>query len=426
MSTQRTSYDFSRNKALWEVDDTFLENPRSKFDKTSSPLIEATVEMWGCYQFDQVKHFPEAMIHFVTNFVGTMGIIPSKYTNIGDVCSSILCRIDYEEPYFFLVDTLIQMSHNELTHSYRHRGTGDILNPARLETFKINREWTFKPFWDVKKVMEEPRIVEFLSHNIIPSQFKSRDEAILALFAKIGTIVWGNVSWLEGMVEEAISSHAENLIYDNRVAHDEQANADVHDALADDKLFWMAGALGLVTWLKGPNAVSFLTQYHTIYDNLLCVNDDGTVTPWPDTGDEVVVDSSTIYTHKDLEFLPNRPADTCMCCKIQTHCSKELNVTALLNPTCSCGQTLDPMVTDDPYGYHNHRNCQAYKEAHPVRTGFVCQRCIFMTVNQLGQHTKCGRTICPAVTCPHHMGPLARVQALTHQRTKQLTAPQRG
>lgn len=438
MHSQRTSYDYAKNAALWEVDDSFLSDPQAKFQKTCQPLLEATVEMWGCYQFDQVKVMPREMLEFVSNFTESLGLVPSRFSSVKNICHVILSRIDYEEPYFFLVDTLIQMSHNELTHAYRHKKTGDILNPARLETFRLERDWKFRPFWDVKAIMEEPRIINFLNNNVIPTKpnpngfgppvplFESREEALLSLFSKIASVVWGQFGWLENMVEEALSQEMENVIYDERVTNDAHARDEVMSCLAHDKLFWMAASLGLVTWLKGPKAVRFLTEYHTVYDNLLRINDDGTLTPWPDTGDEVIIDGSIIYTHKDLECLPNRAPDICARCGVHAHCSKELNLTALMHPTCSCGGTIDPTIIEEVYGHHNSRDCQPYRNAHAIRTGFVCQRCIFVTVNQLGDHTKCGRTICPAVTCPHHMGPHARVQALTHQRTKQLTAPQRG
>lgn len=426
MHTQKTSYDFSRNAELWKVDDTFLAHPGEKFHKISSPLIEATVEMWGQYMFDNVKTFPQEMLKFVDNFTRTLGIVSSKYTSVKDVCEAVLCRIDYEEPYFFLVDCLIQTSHNELLHTYRHKKTGDILNPARLETFKLELGWKFQPFYNVKMVMEQPKIVDFINKNIIPPQFGSREEALVALFSKIASIVWGDVKWLESMVEEAINSHTENLVYSEKTAHDERAHAEVTGSMDHDKLFWMAGALAVITWMKGPAALPFLTTYHQIYDQLLDIGDDGSVFPREGTGHEVIIDGCNIYTHEHLDFLPNQPADICRCCGVQTHCSKEINITALQHPTCSCGGTLDPMVVEEVYGYHNTRNCQAHRERYPIRTGFVCQRCIFVTVNQLGGHTKCGRSICPAVTCPHHLGPHARIQALTYQRTKQLTAPQRG
>lgn len=432
MNTQRVSYDISRNAKLWEVDDTFIDNPHSKFHKEHSALIEVTVEQWGMYQFDQMVKLPRELVEFVNKFTASLGIIPSQFTDATDVADAIIHRIDYEEPYFFLVDMLVNITHEEFTHTYRHRKTGDVLNPGRIEIFELNPKWDFKPYHVVRSIMEHPETVAFLNGSYVPPKFKDRDEALGALFSRISEVVWGKIGWLEDMVEQALDGHVENMVYDERRNQNEHSHGSITSAMTHDGLFWLAGALATITWLKSPAAVPFITDFHVVYDRLLCVNDNGTVSPWPESGGKVVVDGVDVYTMKQLECLPHRKPDTCACCGAAVHCTKELNITSLMHPTCSCGETLDPTDPDTVYssmsgqGKHNGRNCQEYREKYPARTGFVCQRCIFMTINKMGDHTKCGRTICPAVSCPHHMGNMARVAALTHQRTKQLTAPHRG
>lgn len=407
---------------LWDVDDTCLFNPESKHTKCHSAIAEFTVEQWGYYQFDNAK-IPKAMVEFVTRFVRMLGVESSKYSDIDDVCNIMVARIEWMEPYFFLCDMLINMSHNELKHTYRHRATGDILDPSKIETFQIDRTWDFKPYHAVRKILEHPDMVRFINSDYVPTNYRSREEALMALLDRISNIVWGRYNWLDDLVEEVLDQQIENLAYDHKINDDDELLRARRD-LADDRLFWIAGTLGVMTWLKGPQALPFLVTHHIVYDQLLCLNDNGSVSPWPDTGDEVIIDGQDIYTHKQLEFLPNRRPDTCVCCGAEVHCTKMVNLTALKFPLCSCGETLDPL-RDDVYGYHDRRDCQPYRQRYPSRRGFVCQRCIFVTVNNLADYTKCGRALCPATKCPHHMGNAARVAALTKQRTNQLTAPTR-
>jgi hypothetical protein len=419
MNQQNARHNLLNNQNLWKVDDTFIDHPHEKFHKEHSPLIEMTVEQWGCYQFDNVRRLPAEMLSFVEKLTTGLGIIPSKYSSIEDVCSSILRSVDYAEPYFFLVDTLVRITHDEFTHTYRHKKTGDVLNPGKIEIYELDPTWDFRPFHEVRKILNSREVLEFLNGSYIPPQFSSREEALESLFARISSIVWGDIRWFEETVEQALENHIEGVIYSEK----QQDCYDASHAAHDDRTFWMAAALGVITWLKGPAALPFITEYHLIYDRLLCLNDNGTVSPLDRGGGRVVVDGVDVYTLEHLECIPNRAPDTCSCCGALVHCTKDINITALLHPVCSCGGMLDPTDTDT-YSDHIGRNCQTYRQVHPPRTGFACQRCIFMTVNQMDNQAKCGRTLCPAVTCPHHMGAGARIHALTQQRTKQLTAPQ--
>jgi hypothetical protein len=408
------------NRELWEVNDLFIEHPERKHEKNHNPFVEYTVSNWDGFQFDNARP-PKKMIEFVAGFMRQLNTTPSELSKVEDVCEDILHRIEYEDPYFFLVDMMVSMSRKELAHTYRNKTTGDLLDPARIETFALDRRWNFGPFWAVKHLLERPDVVGFLNGRSVPPQFASYEDAKAKLLIKISTAVWGDITWLDNIIDNILRERHDELIY--RSHFGERVTSRTVEI---DRLFWLAGALGAVTWLKGPHAIPFLVQHHMIYYELLELNDDGTVSPIEGTRDEAVVDGTAVYTLNDLDLLPNVKPDTCMGCGVSLHCTKLINVTALKHSQCSCGRPVDPMEVGDDTTYHNRHACLDYNEKHPRRTGFVCQRCIFKTINALPEPLKCGRAICPALNCPHHMGPAARLAALTHQRTKQLTAPSRG
>jgi hypothetical protein len=423
MHTSQQPFNRAINQQLWTVDDNFIDHPGEKFERTFSPLVEATVEQWGCFQFDSAT-LPDKLYGFVERFVKMLGIPNSKFSSVPDACNQVLHRVEYEEPYFFLVDTRIQLERGEALHTYRHRKTGDFLDPSRLEIFRLERGWDYKPYLTIKNMMEHPGMRAFLERNVMPPGFKDRDAAMLALLSKMSEVVWGPFGWLQNFVSEMLSNYEECYMYDSEVVPDAHAREEFSDAIQRDFPFWMACALGLMTWCKGPDALEFLMQYHIIYDQLLYMRDDGLIVPVPGTGDEVIVEGANVYTHLNLEKTENRRADTCVRCGVHTHCTKYMNLTALTHRTCSCGLPVNPMDTgDDIHKDHNYgRDCQEYFSQHPPRQGYICQRCLFATVNNMDPDMQCGRASCPAINCPHHQGAAMRLRALTQQRTRQLTA----
>lgn len=416
----RSEYLKQQQNKLWEVEDAFIDRPELKLHKKTSPLIEMTVENWGTYQFENAPSPPE-MVQFVRSFVDMLHLEP-VYTCVEDVCHFITCHIEYEEPYFFLVDTLVQLSHNEFANSYKHRKTGIILDLAMLETYRLVRGWEFKPYHTVRNMMDHPGMQLFLTNNVIPPQFKDREHALTELLKKISEVVWGPFGWLDDFVERQFDNfidgiEAEALRRERPDIHEEE----LYSVIRGDYLFWLAATLGVMTWLKGPAAVGFLAEYHIIYGKLLGTTKEGKAYPLEGTGDEAIVDGIDVYTRNDLEFIPGRSPDTCVCCGVEAHCTKHLNITALFSPTCSCGEWVDPH-DQDLHVHHSSKNCRPYRDTYPEKTGYVCQRCIFKAVNKLPQDIRCGRAVCPALRCPHHMGADARVRALTIARTRQLTS----
>jgi len=410
---------------LWKVNDDFLEVPEEKFTKRTSPIVEITTETWECSQFDYVIQqgkLPRDLLEFVDGFVSELRISCSEFSSVRDACNEVIRRIEYSEPYFFLVDTLVQLEYDASLITYQHRVTKDILDPTRMEVFKYQPGWDFKPYKVIQNMMEHEGMRHFLRNNVIPPQFKDREAAMKHILSKMSEVVWGSFGWLENFVDEMLNDHLECFIYEDRRVKDVYDRTRVQDGLAGDYLFWLACTLGVMTWFKSPRALPFLARYHIIYSSLFDVGDNGKLIPDVKTGGEAIVDGCSIYTLADLEKLPNQAPDTCVLCGIATHCSKHVNVTALRHPLCSCGDVINPLHSGNHAYDHYSMACEAYRRVHPPRSGYVCQRCMFNAVNNLGDGFACGRAICPAVKCPHHPGQAARLRALTQQRTKQLTA----
>lgn len=221
--------ELNSHDKLWDVNDTFIDSPGMKFTKNHSPLIEATVEQWGHYQFDNAP-IPHEMETFVERFVDMLGITGSKYSSVRDVCHAILLRTEYDQPYFFLVDMPIKLVHNELMHTYRHKKTGSVLNPANVEIFALDREWDFRPYEAVKSIMEQPEIKAFREGRYLPAQFESREAAMESLLIRISNIIWGDYG-ISDFVESALCNHEEGLIYEDRCVDGDEA----HDIRKDRK-----------------------------------------------------------------------------------------------------------------------------------------------------------------------------------------------
>ena len=411
---------------LWAVEDNFIAHPECKIQKNTSPYIEATVESWGTYQFENAKAPPD-MLAFVEMFVRMLGIVPSQYSTVHGLCNDVMRHLEYSQPYYFTIDMPISLLNDaELTNTYRHRATGHMLDPSRIEIFQYVRGWEFTPYNVVKNMLEHPGMQHFLRSGQLPPMYKTREEALVSILNKVSEVVYGRFGWLEEFVEEVVGHHEEALIYDTHPAT-EIDRGEISDHLSRDWLFWLAGSLAVMTWFRGPKALPFLIQYHILYDQLLEYDDTaGTVREWAGTGGEAIVDCTNVYTHKQVEKVANRLPDTCSCCNVSTHCTKYLNLSAIQFPTCSCGQPVDPFETDNAYSGHSRLDCRPYASSYPIKAGYLCQRCLFKAINRIPGEVQCGRAACPATKCQHHMGIDYRLRALTQQRTHQLTSQQKS
>lgn len=418
MNTQNISSAFAQHPKLWKVNDAWLDDSSGKLERTHSSLTELTVEQWGCYPFDNAD-IPQDMLQFVTQFLIRLRFSKPVSCDLEEMCRMILTRIDYHDPYFFLIDTLIKPSHNELNHTYRDRKTGDILDATKIETFELDLEWKFTPFMAIGHL--------FRTHSLFTQNRWGDEKALVDFLKETCRAVWGDwEGYTKYFIDDVIEEYRQYEIFEGDNSSDPSHVSLAVQNLENEKWHWHAVGLGVAAWIKSQNALPWLVTYHPVYDSLLKLNDDFTVTPWPRSGNEAVIDGTSIYTHEHLEVLSGRKPDACACCGAEAHCTQYLNMTALFNPVCSCGGLIDPMDTACVYGTHNTRSCQPYKAKHQIRLGYVCQRCIWVSANRLETHTKCGRTICPAVNCQHHLGVGARMQALTKQRTMQLTSSQCG
>lgn len=423
MQTTVNNSSIINNPELWNIDDRLIDQPGRKFAKGGSPLIDATLEQWGCYQFDSAQT-PDSLIEFVDRLVKYLDLSHSKWVSVKDACDRVLHRIEYTEPYFFLVDTLIQLEHDENITTYRHRKTGDVMDPTRMEIFRVRPDWDFKPFKIIDGFLSDKRVEMFLRHNHIPSGFRDRNEALISIYKKMAEVIWGAYEGVEWLVEEMLENFAETTIYDSNLADDPHAREDLHSSIGRDYMFWMGCTLATMIWFKSPRALPFLVRHHVIYAELIDFDDNGRPIINPGTGAEAIIEGANVYTHLQLERIENRAPDTCSSCGTSMHCTKYVNMTALTHNKCSCGEYIDPLDTGDlAMNHFGRRDCQEYVRKYPAKHGYLCQRCMFTRINQMDPDIPCGRATCPATKCPNHQGQWARLRALTQQRTRQLTAP---
>jgi hypothetical protein len=360
----------------------------------------------------------------VEDFVARFGATPTEFSDVSGVVHYIISFLDFTEPYFLFVDMPVQVASNQLKYTYRHKKSGEVLDPIEMETFLVAPKWEFIPYKKALEVLEHPVTKQILRgeqvFNAAGNSLTKRD-----VLDKITELVWGPPGHLHAHVEDWLWRFYDELP-DSLPKMTDDVMQSLDSYQRKDNEFWTVAVVGALLWFKSPHSLRYLTEYHPIYWSVLRWDQEGnrfTVVPY--SGGEAVIWNWDVYTHNHLVVEANTPPGTCESCKTTLHCTKYLNATALFHPTCSCGSPVDP---EDVSGWkHGHSTqCQPYDTAHPSFAAFVCQRCIQMAVFDPGNRgRKCSRMECPATQCPHHAGQAAYIAHLTNRRRMLLThAPQ--
>lgn len=427
-------YQKKEERSIWQIDDSIYFNKKEKerFNDERSTIVEATLEQWGAGCFDniRVEDYPFELTRFINNFLSMFGVKQSHITKTEDFILQALHYIDYMQPYYCLVDTPVHLTKNHLDKTYKTKSTGETFDPNRIEIFRYNPDHDYKHYNLVKSLFDHEMTKKILRGERVFSQNLNRDMTKKDIYEKIVTIIYGNLNWYEDTVMEMFENYFEGEMYSlSPGATEAMRCAEIEAAARNDRQAWRLAILACFIWFKSPEALEFFIEYHPVYGSIFDYNrKSGKYEIADGSGGQILVDGVNIYTMRDVISYDAVPG-TCEACGVSVHCTQLLNLNAIVNPTCSCGERIDPFHIDPWNSYdavHRSHLCKPYKEKFPIRSGFVCQHCLYTKINGLPQEVKCGKAVCPNVQCPHHMGELARLRALTEMRTRQLTAPARN
>lgn len=399
------------SQSLWHVNDHELHHPGDRFEPQESAYIAATIES-GTGPLETAP-IPQGMILFAEDFVKHMGIAPTELSTMRDVADFVRHFLDYIEPYFLFTDMPVQLTGMQLTRTYRMKQSHSVLSPEDVEIFRVLQGFSFSSTQAIFSILEHPDTVRILRGE--PVYHSKTGERLTRedVLNRVMKALWGD---LQHHAEEALFQHYQDL--DTTRMEDTQIRSlDAYQQR--DQLFWYAGFLGCLLWVKSHHSLAYLVEYHPIYYSVLQLVK-GKLSLIPESGGEAIVYNYDIFTHAHVTVETSTPPGTCENCKSTLHCTKFINVNAIANPVCSCGKAVD---LEDRTGWgHGWSNlCESYRKSFPLLNAYVCQRCLYMAINRLPQDAKCGRKQCPATQCPHHLGYGAYVQAMSDRRRMLLT-----
>lgn len=420
-------------QSLWRVDDNELYKPGERFLTEESPYIRATIEQGqGPMELAPV---PKGLVAFTEDFVKRFGVISTEHCSVRDVVYRMMQFLDYTDPYFLFVNMPVQLVPNQLKFTYRHRSTGHVLDPSRVEIFQVVHGWNFQPYRDSVAVLEHPLTKAVLrgEHVLHPKtgQPLTREEVL----DRMAKGLWGPAEHIRAHVEDWLFHHYTDLEDELRAKQDELALDSMEACQRRDSFFWTVATVGCMLWFRSPHALPFLIDYHPIYGTVLYMTEDRQPRLVPYSGGEAVVSEWDVYNHTHLLVEKSAPPGTCECCKTTLHCTKYINATALKFPTCYCGKPVDPQKEryehDLSYSSVSKTPCSSYFTDHPEFWTFVCIRCMDATMQgrERDPQFRCGRSIkdaCPATQCSHHAGQGAYLAALRQRRSLSLQDMRQG
>lgn len=376
-----------------------------------APFVDATLEGWGHGTFDVINRIPQGLVEFVKFFCERLGIGVPLHCDIDQAIRCVFNHLDYDEPYFLFVDTLVQLIQGgNVLYTYKDKRTGSTYDPSKLEVFEVKRGWDFAPYARIKEILEDPDVLHVIAGGYKKHAKEDRAITIFDVLDLICSGLYGQGKWLYEEVEQWVyNMYMYGEVEDGILAHNE-----------GEVLRFYALTLATLAWLKSPRAVRFLVEVHPVYGMVLDWDHERDVAVIaPMSGGIALVDGTDIMTLQNVEAVKQEPG-TCDCCKQLLHCTNLVNLTALKYHNCACGEPLS--IDGDPYSnYHRKPICREFREKHPDLMAFACQRCLYMAVNHKPYDVKCGRAKCPAVDiCKHHLGAQARLRALTESRVKLL------
>lgn len=416
-STSERSMNYSQK--LWHVNDNELHKPGERFIGDSSPYLDTVIERSIAGPLESAP-IPKGLLIYIQDAVKMFGVVPSKYSSIEEVLYRVMRWLDFEEFYFLIFGSAVQLNSNQLKFTYRFKKDGAVLPPNNLECFSVTRSYDFPQYKACCEFLNHPSVVAALSGQTVMHHSKKEPITRRDVAEKMSEILYGDYGAIMAEVEQWLFTYYLSLESSRVMTDEEILSLDSERQL--DSIFWSVVTLSALMWFKSPYAIRFLSEYHQIYMKLLRWDEKtGKMAVIAASGGEVIVDGWDIYTRENLIVEENNPPGTCECCKLTLHCTKYINAQALFHGECSCGNSV-PIEDTDFSGHDWKGGCSSYLNAHPPFNAFVCQRDIYAAVNhRRPEETKCPRAICPAIECPHHMGNRALAHELTKRRMHQLT-----
>jgi hypothetical protein len=422
-----SEYERNRVKAqtLWKVDDSLIERPELRFKPDTTPFMENILE-GGSGPLEGAS-IPTGLILFTEDLCRMFGVGPTKYVAVNDVIGVLMSYLDYTEPYYLLVDSLVTVTNGPLHKTYRREETGSVLAPDKIETFEVQRGYNFPLFDAATKFLALPGTKAILEGKMVMHKQKNVPATKMDILEKLSEILWGSQFWLQYNVDEWISNHSDDITYtlEQKGIYNP---TDVDLVLQQSRGLWLVATIASLMWLRSPYSVRFLVDSHPIYWAVLRWDEtENKLKIREGSGGEAVVYGWDVYTHAHLNVSENELPGTCCCCGQQLHCTKYVNTNAIMNPICSCGEPLEIEIGSDFERYYNHSRpeCEPYHRTYPPIKAFMCQRCLYVKIYKKPDNTGCGRAGCPNTSCPHHMGKGMFIRELTRNRTAMLPHIQR-
>jgi hypothetical protein len=285
-----------------------------------------------------------------------------------------------------------------------------------VEVFKANENHVYRQYEDVRGFLGLPQVEavlrgEWVDHPKSPGNAYTKTDVI----RHISRLLWGSEMFVEHWREEWRYAYYEDC--ETPVGISSEAKSRL---IASEALFWDVAMIATLTWIRSPHALPFLIQYHPIYYAVFDYNaDNNTVKVVPGSGGVAFAVGWSVYTLAEIEVERGVEGGSCVGCKQPLHCTKLIHVRATTQPVCYCGTERAIDVSEAYMIRHKTIQCDRYNKDFPDhnRAEYVCIRCLFNRMNKLHEETRCGRTLCPAVKCPHHMGQQAYLRAITHRKT---------
>lgn len=412
----------SGQPSLWEVGTGENFNPERRFRAKGSPLTDMVLDT-GTSILEGVI-FPQGLMVFLEQkFLPRLNLHSSGLVSLEDIVRAVFIYLDWQEPYFHLVDMPVSLVENSMDSTYKLKENGSVLDPEKLEVFEVKRGWNFPHYTYAHKILTDPLTAAVCSGQRVMNPKNGLVRmTILDILQPIVASVFSQWTYFEGQVDEWMSNYYEDLPYSEKYSREHSSVHEAREAMEQDTMLWYAVTAGIMTWFKSPHGLKFLVEKHPIYSAVLDWNYD-TNLPMisPGSGGIAIVNGMTIYTENDVERLPAVMPGTCCVLNVPLHCTRLVNVKAVLS-SCDCGHPRSLFI-EEYWEDHQHSKpvCRDWERRNPPQMTFVSLGALTNVINKKDSKTPCQKFSCAATNCPLHAGYQARVWALTQQRTKMLT-----
>lgn len=418
--------------ALWDVEDRASNNPGARFHQQgyTNPYMELVYETNGTSPMDHAP-VPRGLVNFLQMyFLPKLNITDPLSSGPEDVIATIWRFLDWQEPYFYLIDMPVSLVQDGTRYTYRQKTRDgklrDTLDPRKLEVFEVQRGWKFDHYHKAKAMLEHETVQRVVRGEQILHKKENRPLSVTDVLDQICRVVWGApLTQLEGYVCEWLDGYYEDLVYNHKRTPDENAASKWADERELSFVFWLAAAVGTFMWLKSPHGLKFLVEWHPIYQAVLCWDEQAqTVRVAPGSGGVAVVTNWDVYTLESLDRTDAIHPGTCVVLNQNLHCTELVHSRSIMHPVCDCGKPRPVQADSDSALYsngHYSANCREYEKRHPDnQVVFLSYGAAYNLLNKHDMNTPCPRHACPNTVCKLHAGYYARANSLNQQRTKML------